>query len=298
MNWLFPALLSPAVYAVVNFVDKYLIEDKVKDYRGMPIYGGIVGLLFGTLVYFVSGTHLLDSYNAAIILLTGVLTIWGYYFYFQALSRTETSYIISLFQMTPIMTLVFSYLLIGERISTVQYAGFILILFAVFFLSFKREKRLLTFNSTFVSILLTDIFFAISLVLIKFASFNYSLTTIVVYESWGYALGGLVLFIAFPWVRNSFLTTVRSTGISVLGIFVINECLFVLAKALGFWAVTLGPVSLVSVLSGTQVFYGVIFGVLLTLIAPHIFKEEISIRTLKRKVIASTILFIGIWCVS
>src|SRR3990167_11444305 len=110
MNWLFYALLAPAIYAVVVYVDKYILEKQIRDYRGMPIYGAIAAPLFGVLLSIITGFPILDFKNTLLILFTGILTIFGAATYFKALSNDEASKITILFQLTPVMVLIMSYL--------------------------------------------------------------------------------------------------------------------------------------------------------------------------------------------
>lgn len=59
MSWLFFALLAPAIDAVINFSDKYIIEKEVMDYRGLTIFSAIVGILMGTVFWIVNKYPLL-----------------------------------------------------------------------------------------------------------------------------------------------------------------------------------------------------------------------------------------------
>lgn len=85
------ALLSSLVYAVVNFIDKYLIEKKVKDFRGMPIYTAIMGGVMGAFFWLITGLTLLPLYDSLLILLSCILQIFGTALYFKATFKSETS---------------------------------------------------------------------------------------------------------------------------------------------------------------------------------------------------------------
>src|SRR5262245_33950598 len=130
MNWFISALLAPAVFTLVNFIDKYVVSEQVKDYRGMPIYSVITGLCLGTLFWIVAGFPLLPIKDAVLLLLAGVCISWGAVLYFQAISDDETSNIILLFQMAPLLVLVLSVLFLKETILPKQALGFVLILFS------------------------------------------------------------------------------------------------------------------------------------------------------------------------
>jgi hypothetical protein len=77
----------------------------------------------------------------------------------------------------------------------------------------------------------------------------------------------------------------------------LNEGLFVLAKALTFYAYSIGPTALVSIIGSTQVFFGILYGGILSLIAAHVFQEDVTKKGLARKFTFAIILFIGIWLV-
>lgn len=76
-----------------------------------------------------------------------------------------------------------------------------------------------------------------------------------------------------------------------------SEGLVVVLRALTFSAFTTGPISLVTVIGGTQVFYAVLLGWLLTVIAPGIYHEDIRRVDLVRKLLWAGVLFIGLFLV-
>lgn len=293
-TWIFYALLAPAVYAVVNFIDKYLLSKEVKDYNAMPIYTAITGFVVGTLFWVVNGFPLLSSRDSLIVIATGILTTWSLIAYFKALSFEETSKVIILFQMLPIVTLLLSFLFLKETITPKQFIGFILIIFASIAVSVEKEKKGFILSPAFFYILIYDILWAASGVLIKFAINANSFWKILSYESWGIGIGGIMVYLIISPIRNAFNKSLKKITKRALSIIALNEGVFVLAKSLTFFAFSLGPVALVSVLENTQTFYGIIFGFALTIIAPSIFKEDISRKGLVKKLVASIILFLGI----
>ena len=301
MNWLLFALLAPALDTLINFTDKYIIEREVTDYRGMPIYGTIVGLVVGTIYWIATGFPQLHPRDAALIIFTGMLSIWGLALYFKALTLEETSRIIVFFKAIPIFILGLSYLFLKETINLQQLLGFILILIAVLGVSKPSETNKLKsnfFSSALGLILLVDIIWAIAAILVKFTIQQNSFSKIISYESWGVGLGGLILYIFFPSIRNAFHNTLRTVRKRALMIMFINESIFVFSRAVTFYAYSLGPTALVSVIGTTQVFYGILYGYTLTNIAPKIFQENIQNKVITQKLIFALILIIGIYLVS
>jgi drug/metabolite transporter (DMT)-like permease len=297
MSWMLFAILSPALYCVASFVDKYLLARVVTDYRGMPIYGAIMGLVFGTLFWAGSGFPLLAARDAALIILTGVLSVWGGVLYFKALSEEEASRIVVLIQTMPLLVLILSVIFLREVISPLQLAGFFLILLSAIGISVDHRSGFLRLSPAFYLQLLANLAWAVSAVLLKFVMATNSFFEVVSYESWGYALGGLTLWVAFPAIRQSFLDSLKTAGVKAVSIVFLNEGVAVIAKLLGVLAISLGPVALVSVVGSTQVFFGILYGWVLTLLFPAIFKEDIQAANLFKKAMLAVVMFAGIWLV-
>ena len=298
-NWLLFSVLSPAVYTIVNFFDKYILEREITDYRGVPIYAGLMGAGVGTIFWIFSGFQTLPYLDGLIVLVSGILQIWGTALYFRAMAKSETSKLILLFQMLPIFVLIFSFIFLKEIITLKQFIGFSLLLLASIGVSFEKDSTKMKLSSVFYLILACDILWALSAVLMKFAVNATQFVDILSYESWGIALGALALYLFVPSVKVAFIKTQKNLKKSTLRILLGNEGLYILAKSLTFYAYAIGPVALVSVVGGSvQVFFGIVLGSILTFIYPKIFQEDIRKESLVKKSIFAIILCIGTWLVS
>jgi hypothetical protein len=118
------------------------------------------------------------------------------------------------------------------------------------------------------------------------------------YENIGIILGGVFLFFFITSIRNAFLKTIKKIKRPVLAMIFLNEALFLGAKIIAYLAVTLGPVALVAVLGSTQIFFGVLFGIVLTLIMPKVFNEDLSKNSLIKKIGLGVLTFIGVFLIS
>lgn len=295
MSWLFFAVLSSAVYAVTNFVDKYILEREVKDYRGLTVYTTLASFTFGILYWTFTGFPILGAQDAILVMGTGMLTIWGLSLYFRALSIEETSTVIILMQLVPVITLLMSSIFLGERISAAQVIGFILILAAVTGVSVKKTHLKMKFSKALLYILLADICWAAANVLFKFVVSTTTFSQLVPYESLGIAAGGVILYLLFPTVRDTYRITKNSLSKIGFSFIFINELIFVTAKILGYYAISLGPVSLVGIVSSTQVFFGIYYGWILTLLNRELFKEDISASGIIKRIFLAIVVFGGIW---
>ncbi len=299
MNWVLLALLAPAIYAAVNFIDKHLVSNEIKDYSVMPIYTAFVAFIAGGLFWFFTGQPILAPRDALIVIATGIITVWSLFLYFKALADEETTTIIILFQTLPIFSLIFGYFILGETISPMQFLGFILVIGAALGVTMKpKQKGEKIISQAFFLILAFNILWALAGVLIKFAINANSFSQILSYESWGIAIGGALVFIFVPGIRKNFMKSLKQIKTRVLAILFVNEGIFVIAKSISFSAFALGPVALVSVLNSTQVFYGILYGIFLTKALPKLFKEDISKEGIIKKIGFAIIMFVGIVLIS
>lgn len=293
MSWLIPTLLSPLFGTVVNFVDKYVVEKQIKDYRGMPILVGINGLLVGILFCFLSGMHLLPLLDMALLITSGILISWSGVLYFKALSGEETSGIVILFQTFPMMVLILSYIFLGEKITLIQLVGFLIVLLSAIGVS-NTKITSIKLTSAFWLILVVNFMWAVAAILVKFSTGQTTFSNVLTYESLGVGIGGLLLFIFSKSIRDSFFQNIKPVGKKVLVIMFLNEGFFVISRALTYFAYSIGPTALVSVMGSTNVFFGIFVGIMLTICWPKIIKEDISRDVLIKKIFYSIIMFLGI----
>ncbi|MFA6973827.1 MAG: EamA family transporter [Parcubacteria group bacterium] len=295
MNWIGITFLSAGFFAVISFVDKFVLEKKIKDHRGMTIYAAIVGLVIGSLLWLVTGRPLLSLIDAMIVIFTGMLTIWSMALYYMAIMDDDVSTVIVFFQVTPVMVLILSVVFLGETLSHWQLIGFVLVLASVISVSLSGNEGIFSFTRSLKLILIVDFMLAVSAVLIKFTINNNSFLGILCYESLGIGFGGACLYFGFSSVRSSFKKSYLLIGRNVFLILLLNEGFYVFAKGLMFYAFSIGPTALVSAVGSTQVFFGFFFGAVLTFFLPTIFKEDIRRKELFRKTIAACVMVFGIW---
>jgi uncharacterized membrane protein len=295
--WIIYAIINPGLQAIVNFTDKFILSSKIKDYRGFFVYGSIVAFFIGIALWVIAGFPVLNSRDALLTVLTGVFSIWGSILYFRALQKENTSKIVFLFGMIPVIVLFLSTVFLKESLSVRQFMGFLLILIPSLIIS-NDNKLIFKFNESFVLILIADILWAFGSIFFKFVSTQNSYMSLIGYETLGWPIGGAIVFLLSSQVRKSFISTTRTMNLSTIGIVFANEGVFVVAKMAGFLAISLGPVALVSVIGGTQMFFAILYGWILTTLSPKIFKEDITKKGLMKKVFWGLVMISGIFLVT
>lgn len=298
MSWLIYALLAPLIFTIVNFADKLILVKHIPNPNAVPPYIGTMAFISGCVLWVITGFPVLPLHDAVIVIATGVVAMFGTLLYYQTLSTEDTSTVIVLIQIQPVIVLILSFLLLHETITATQFVGFVFILGAAIILSAQHGLGGVQISKSFGKLLIVNFLWSLSVVLFKFVAAGDRFEPYLPYESWGFALGALLIFLFVPSVRNAFRENLRTIPRQALAIIAINETVFLTAKLLTLAAVALGPAALVSVLGGTQVFFGIVAGWILTVLVPGIYKENIVPSELLRKALIAVVLFIGIALIS
>jgi drug/metabolite transporter (DMT)-like permease len=293
VSWLFYALLAPAMFTIAIFIDRYILDHEIDDYRGMVIYAALTALVLGAILVIATAFPVISLRDLALIIFTGIMGIWGVALYFWAMNVEETSAVIVLIQMIPLFVLILSSVFLGDTLTPRQLGGFFLILASAIAVSVRREEMKFRLSPALFAAVAASLLWAVQQVMFKFVVTETAFRDVVGYEALGFALGGLVL-LAIPSIRHSFLSSLKTVRKRAVAIIFINEAWSTAAKLIAFLAISLGPVALVSVLEGSAVFFGIVVGWLLTVILPRLFSEDISPRALLRKGAFAAVMFSGL----
>jgi len=177
------------------------------------------------------------------------------------------------------------------------YAAFLLILLGGFLISIQKIEKMLRLREAFWWMIFASLIYAGQAVMLKSLYVNYSFWDLTVYLGFGEFLPTLVIISILPKIRNRFiknLSSLKSMGWMLLGSAVI---LVTIASLSGLWAITGGPVSLVSVMRGFQSIFTLIYAVFLSIWLPKILKEELGAQNLGLKLAAILLMVAGLYLI-
>jgi drug/metabolite transporter (DMT)-like permease len=287
------SILSPAIFAMTNYIDKFLLEKHNISSTVITIYGGIFAFFTGLIILFATGFYPIDTKSLLIILSSGFLTSIYLLPYYKALSIDETSNVIPLYQFYPVFVLILSFIFFKEGFSIAQYIGSALIVGAGFILSAENlGGKIFKLRKSFFYIIISSILFAIAQVLYKFGVTQIPFWNTLPYEGFGIALGALAITV----YKNNFKKFKKETNKFKKRIFLlmsINELVYVLARYAGYFAISLISVGIVSILGSFQPLFVLIFGIILSVWFPYIIKEVVTRKTIGLKLAAIIIIIIG-----
>jgi drug/metabolite transporter (DMT)-like permease len=300
MTWLPLAILSPMLMIFVHFGDKLMVSSRLSQPLAVLTYMSIVNVFYGLAVWALAGFVLWPLADMLILMLSGATIVWGNVFYFQAIAREEASRIIVLVPMQSLVVLLLSVVFLSEQISVQQLLGFALILLASVAVTAQGASGVpQKLSRSFWLMVIAVCFWGFSSVLAdsvldRFVTDLGTLAISVAQGALGYALGGVVLYLVAAPVRKAFRAHQPLPDWTAMGAAALIEAVFLVRQFVLYGAIALGPVALVSVIGNTQIFFGVLGGVLLTLWLPQIFAEDTSRANLLHKARWALVSFVGI----
>ena len=92
-TWILVALSSVALFTTINFIDKYLLEDRLPDSYGVIMISSIISFCVGIIVWVSIGSPFLPLQYAIPLIASGLFVICSLALHFYVLSQTKVSFV-------------------------------------------------------------------------------------------------------------------------------------------------------------------------------------------------------------
>jgi len=288
-SWILFSVLAASIWAVVNIIDKYLIEKHVRKPLVILLIFGILSLFVSAFIFFYHGFDELSFYNMLMAFVGGSLYVLGAFFYFKAVQIEEISRIVPLFFLSPLFLLFPAVFLLGETLTLHKYLGIFLLVLGAVLITTKNPNNIGKKKAVKLMVLATLCFSSYTFVtkyLLGFADY----WTVFSYLK----IGSFISLIPFFCIYHSSLTSLFKKSKRVIALISFNEALNLLATVLFTIAAASGFIVLVNALGSVQPFFVLLYTIILSIFYPRILKEEITKSTISLKLIAIIMMFIGV----
>ena len=293
-NWIILAFLGPLFWTVSDFIDKFILEKhKVGIWDFLFFFSLFSWVCLGLLVW-VYGVPPLSEQSIFAVLL-GFATTASFYLYARGLMVLDTSQAILTFKLVPITVIFLAFALFGDPILGHEIlAAFVVLAGAAFlFVSFDAGKFRISAGILWMFAAVgswASIFVFADKILDQMPFEHY-----MVFDTFGASLFAIAVPF-LPKARLEIRGALRDLGPIKLTWFFANTLTDFIAQVCLKKAFSLSTsAGLVSIITQVQSIYGIIAGLALTLIFPATFHENISIRTLMRKLIGTLVMIGGIY---
>jgi len=290
-NWVLFALLASALGGFCVIIDKVLLTRYSRDYIYLTAFLGVINFFPILLVpFFISVATPLFVFA----IIAGVFFRLAVFFYMKAITLEEASRVVPLWLTSPLFVLVLERIFLDENILAYQYAGIFAVITGSLIIMTTKVKGLLRLRPAFYIIMLSNIVFAVSEVLIKYLSIESEFLPLLFWLFAGSALASVPV-LAFKYKKKHQLFYSRKR---LLPLLLTGMMLFIVTIGIYWYAVKLGPVSLVSTLGGADGLFVFLYAIVFTKFAPSILKEAIDRKTLLTKATAIAIIIAGVFLIN
>ncbi len=299
--WFLLALLSPALWAISNHLDRYLSTRFVRD-SGMGaliIISALFGIIVLPLIAIIQPSVFAISVLSASILIVGaIISILGILAYLYAIRDNDVSFVIPLFELIPVVSFVLGYIFLQESLTMIQALGSALIITGAVVLGLEFSGKI-TFKYRLVCLMLIAVLgFSINGLLFKYVAQGEDFWISTFWSYVGLVISGIGFYMFVPSYRRDFKYTIRFSGAKVLSINFISESVTAIANIIVNYALLLAPIALVYTVNSLQSVFVLLYGALLTIFAPRIYKENFQRRILLQKILGIVVILVGAWLVN
>ncbi len=295
MNWFYLAILAPFLWAISNFIDKFLVSKYFKSSSGaLIIFSSLIGLPVAILIAIFNPAVLtLKLGLGVLIIFSSFLGILYLFPYFKALNKADASVVVPIFQSIPVFTFFLAYFVLGEMLNGMQIFGSVLIILGAVGISLKFDKGIrLTWGVLFLQ-LFASFLISLNILFFKFFALDAGFWTVTFWENLGAFIFGLGLLVFTKSYRTDFILYLKRNKEKIIWLNVINEIINLIAVIVFTYAVLLAPLALVQVINGFQPLFVFLIGIGMTLLFPQLIKENLERRVIIQKILFILLMLIG-----
>jgi len=291
MSWLVFALIGHTFWTLCILINKILIT---KYFNNILVYAAFIGLVSAIpwLIIPFKPITLPDFSWVIFAIFTGMIYLYALIPYLKALAIEEVSRVAPLWRFSPLFTFIFALIFLGEQLNYHELIAFFLLLWGGVFLSVQRVKDTFKMSHAFYLMLLATLLLAVHQTMVKYI-YEY----IDYYDGFmlirlGTVCGGLTLL---------FSKKLRIEGLAIFsqmpalskGVALIYGISNVTGHVFLNFAISIGPVSLVSASAGFQPIMILLVTWMLSTFYPSILQEDFAGKVLIQKLIAILLIIIG-----
>jgi drug/metabolite transporter (DMT)-like permease len=302
MSWLIIAILSYLLSALVSVFDKYLLNQKIPNYRIYAFYVGVINFLVLFLIPFF-GLELPQIKIIILALLTGAISIFAIFWLYKAIFLYEVSQVAPLIGgILPFFTLILTYFFSQGKatLNFYQFLAFLFLVSGTFLITYKKGKGI-NFSVLKIS-LFAALVFSFYFVLLKYLFLNLNFWSGVIWTRIGSFLMALLIFLSFKEVRREVFK--KRERISPFNVFQTTPFLFILTRIsaglsgllqiLAVFLAPLGLVAFINALEGVRYVFLFLLTSFFSFKVPQFIKEDISKISFLQKFLAILLITLAI----
>jgi drug/metabolite transporter (DMT)-like permease len=298
MFWLLLIIIVAVGFSLNMFMDNYVADVMFKKTcpEAVKVLGVFVYLATALLVLIFAPPTIVPIGTIIFLVLAGLIDGLSAIPYFRSLRFEDTTGVMILTQMSPIVALIFGYFFLGDRIAPLQILAFLLILSATMFITLGSGKRKTKIEIKAALLILVAIFgWVISDVFFIAKGEQINFQTAFFWLIIGKLLSDTILTLIFKSWRKKIKRVLKEFKGKLIAVFITNEITYLGSEALWRFAMLLAPIALAHVTADVlQLLVTFFLGIVLSIIWPKFGRETLKPKIVKIHLIASLLAAAGI----
>ena len=294
MSWVAVALAGVALAAFISILDKTVIHRYARMPYLQPLAIGIAMMLIGLILLAIIRIPPSATFEPVLwALISGAFYGLGTHILVYTLYTQEVSRVIPVYQTYPIFTALIAFFFLGERLDAVEWLAMLAVVGGAVLLSFRQDQSGCGFllDRAFILLIIGSAIEGSSFVFGKSAVNE--LPVLFAHALRLLAIGGVLLALNLRrrsleqvlWFIRTRSPALRYVAVNQFGISNASQFLFL-------WALSLGPTTLVTALSGLRTFFVVAYAIAISLVWRGALGEVTTPATVTVKLV-STVLIVG-----
>jgi len=289
------SLLANIFFGLSVIIDKFLNTKKIKSVYSFAVILNCIYLVFIIITTIIQRNTFAFGNGALLSAIAGVFWFFMWIFFWKAMQKGEATRVSAIFFSQPIYSSLIGVFFFHESLNLLKWFGILVIVIGAILSSIGGDSHKKEVRSAYIFALLSAIFSSIGNSISKYAMQDLpalSVNCIAFYSS----IPLYLYLLKNSEVRKEVVFVFKDTKIllqfSVRGLFGYMGIITFMN------ALSTGPISLVTAVSGTQPIFVLIFSVIISFIYPKIIHEEFGGKTLPSKLTALFLTVLGIILIS
>jgi uncharacterized membrane protein len=300
LPWIAIALGSAAISSWTNILDKAAMHGYMRSPWTLPLLIGLIhGAIGGVITLVAPWPEGATAAHFGWAILSGVLFGLGAAIGIYVLFYREVSRVIPVWQTFPIFTSIMAVIFLDEHLEPIHWVAILVVVGGAALISVRQTggSGRFALDTTFFALILAAFITGSAHITSKIA-----LDELPVINTHGLRAIGLgIVFLPLGLRREAIreIRTMVRTRSRGLGFVAVNE--FVIANVgllLTLWAISQGPVSLVTTLTSTRTFFVVLYSTALAVRFPGFLGEETTRQAVTVKIASTLLIVAGIATIS
>lgn len=295
ISWFVFALIATILWAFGGVLIKIIRVNYIKSPIGYIII--TIPVMFFSLVFLLFGKFKMPSLTFIFfIFISSIAGLVGYWLYLIVIHKEEISRVTVIYSLTPLITLILATVFLHERLGLQDYLAFPLIITGSILVSVKKDQYSRLSKKLYLALFLSIFLFALQLFFLEVIE-EIDFISMIITREFSF-LFLLIPLLLSKRIRIKTKQDLKQLSKKKLTIVYAVEFMGMVGMAFAYIAIQNGPVSLVSLINGTEGLFVILIASLFSIFIPKLLKESINKKTIILKITSALLVAIGLYLIA